>query len=91
MLSDDHCVVPSSGVHALFQQKLGLLAAASEDYKLAAADFLCGLLEPDQSKRMTAHLQGALGHRFVNDIFPEVPPKLMPTVLEEDKAVPWST
>jgi hypothetical protein len=62
-----------------------LLAAASEDFKEAAVDFLRGLLQPDPRKRMTA--QEALTHRFLTDSFSDVAPDALPAAVEEDQIV----
>jgi hypothetical protein len=71
----------SSAVHATFNQLVGQLTAASEGYQQEGTAFLCGLLQPDPTKRMTA--QEALHHPFFTRTFPEVPPGLLPVVVQE--------
>jgi serine/threonine protein kinase len=68
---------------------VNLLAAESEDFKEAAADFLRGLLQPDPRKRMTA--QEALGHRFLTDSFSDVAADALPAAVEEDQFVVKTT
>jgi hypothetical protein len=70
----------ASTIQATFDQRVGQLAEASENYHREGVSFVRGLLDPNPSTRMTA--EGALAHPFLTGSFPEVPPGLVPTKVE---------
>jgi serine/threonine protein kinase len=70
----------ASTIQATFDQRVGQLAEASENYHREGVSFVRGLLDPNPSTRMTA--EEALAHPFLTGSFPEVPPCLVPTKVE---------
>jgi hypothetical protein len=70
-------------VHAKFDAKMELLAAASVGFEDACAHLLRGLLHPDPSHRLT--LREALSHSFLTDSFAEVPVDRMPAEVEDEE------
>jgi serine/threonine protein kinase len=85
--SSHHGVCPQEGhgesstIHATFNQRVGQLAEASEEYHREGVSFVRGLLDPNPDTRLTA--EEALKHPFLAGDFPDVPPDLIPTLVEE--------